>query len=44
MTLNTDFDQIISNLRGVVRMFKNLATKYSIFQQNIAKRIGKKLN
>ena len=43
MTLNTDFDQIITNIRGVIRMFKKSATKHSILQQNITKIMGKKL-
>ena len=43
MTLNIDFDQIITNLRGVIRMFKKLATKHSILLQNITKIMGKKL-
>ena len=42
-TMNTNFDQIITNLRSVIRMLKKSATKYSILQQNITKIKGKKL-
>lgn len=43
MTLDIDFDQIINNLRDVIRMFKKSATKHSILQQNIIKKMGKKV-
>ena len=43
LKLNTDFNQIITDLRGVIRIFKKSATKHSMLQQNITKMSGKKL-
>ena len=34
MTLNTDFDQIITDLRGVIKMFEKLVTFYSATKYN----------